>query len=195
MFVKTKAKAVIIAGIIVAFLVVAALSWLGVNSPEVLKRMEVLIQSHGYAGVFVSTVIAGSIIPFGSPIIVALAAGFGLDVASLGLTAATGYTLGVLTSYVPAWLFGEHYVKKKMGEGEFKKYVESWNKHGYKLCVLFSLIPGFPVDLLALVCGCLHTKAELFIPICWFTLMIQFLLCGWIRQFLGERILPMTFLP
>jgi len=190
MSMKNKAKTFIIAGIIVTLLAVAVASWLSGSNPEVLRRIEVLIQSYGYAGVFISTIIAGSIIPFGSPIIVASAAGFGLDITILALTAATGYTLGVLTSYVPAWLFGERYVKKKIGEESFQQYVESWNKHSYKLCVLFSLIPGFPVDLLAFVCGCLHTKSKLFIPICWFTLLIQFLLCGWIGQIIGVHVLP-----
>ena len=190
LFRENKVKAFLIVGIITALLVVAVASWLGGSNPEVLRRIEALIKSYGYTGVFVSTIVAGSVIPFGSPIIVGCAAGFGLDVPTLALIAATGYTLGVLTSYVPAWLFGERYVKRKVGEEAFQQYVESWNKYGYKLCVLFSLVPGFPVDLLALACGCFHTKAKFFIPICWFTLLIQFLLCGWIGRFVGVHILP-----
>ena len=185
-----KAKTFIIIGIIIALIVIAIASWLGVTNPEFLKQAKIIIQSYGYFGIFILTIIAGSIIPFGSPIIVAIAAGFGLDILTLALISATGYTLGVLTSYIPAWFFGERYVKKKIGEELFNEYVESWNKNGYKLCVLFSIIPGFPIDLLALVCGCFHTKSIFFIPICWFTLLIQFCICGYIGSFLGIHMLP-----
>jgi membrane protein YqaA with SNARE-associated domain len=188
MFIRS--KALVIAGIIVALIVVLVASWLSWNNPEVLRRVKVLIESYGYTGVFISTIIAGTIIPFGSPIIVASASGFGLNIIKLALIATTGYTLGVLTSYVPAWIFGERYIKKKMGKRSFQQYFESWNKHGYKLCVLFSLIPGFPVDLLALACGTFHTESRLFIPICWITMLVQFLFYGWIGATIGSRILP-----
>ncbi|MEM3406239.1 MAG: VTT domain-containing protein [Nitrososphaerota archaeon] len=185
-----KAKTFIIAGIILALLILTLTSWLSGANPEFLRRIKALIQNYGYFGIFISTIIAGSIIPFGSPIIVASAASFGLDILKLALISATGYTIGVLTSYIPAWFFGEYYVKKKVGEELFNKYVESWNKNGYKLCVLFSIIPGFPVDILALISGCFRTKAIFFIPICWCTLLIQFYICGHIGSFLGIHMLP-----
>jgi len=188
--VKRKAKIFTFAGIVVALLGVLVVTWLSGSNPEVLVQMKSLIRQYGYFGVFFSTIIAGSVVPFGSPIIVASAAGFGLDVTSLALTAATGYTLGVLTSYVPAWLFGERFVKKKMSEKAFQLYVETWNRHGYKLCALLSFIPGFPVDLLALVCGCFHTRAKWFLPVCWVSLLVQFLLCGYIGRLIGVRVLP-----
>jgi membrane protein YqaA with SNARE-associated domain len=160
-------------------------SWLCESNPEVLRQIKALVQSYGYTGVFISTIIAGSIIPLGSPIIVGSAVAFGLNITSLALIAATGYTLGASISYVLAWLLGESYVKNKIGEETFQRYAKIWNKYGYKLSALFSFIPRFPIDLLAFVCGCLRTKAKFFIPICWLALLIQFLLCGLIGQFLG----------
>ena len=188
--IERKAKIFIFLGIIVALIIFMAVSWLSGSRPEVIKQIASIIHQYGYFGVFLSTIIAGSIIPFGSPIIVATGAGFGLNIVALAFIAATGYTLGVLTSYLPAWVFGGRYVKRKMGEEVFRHYVESWNKHGYKLCALLSFIPAFPVDLLALVCGCFHTKAKWFLPICWMALLIQFLLCGLIGQFIGLHIFP-----
>ncbi|MEM3507129.1 MAG: VTT domain-containing protein [Candidatus Bathyarchaeia archaeon] len=181
-----KAKAYIIFGIIIGILAIAG-AWLSRDNLRVFKQ--IVVQDYGYIGILISTIIAGSIIPFGSPIIVATTAAFGLNITNLALVASTGYTLGVLTCYIPAWLFGEAYVKKKVGEETFQKYSEIWNKYGYKLSMLFSVIPGFPVDLLALICGCFHTKAKFFIPICWFALFIQFLICGIIGQFLGVYLL------
>jgi len=116
-----KAKNFIIIGIIIALIVIAIASWLSGTNPEFLKQAKIIIQGYGYFGIFILTIIAGSIIPFGSPIIVATAAGFGLDILTLALISATGYTLGVLTSYIPAWFFGEYYVKKKIGEELFNK--------------------------------------------------------------------------
>lgn len=184
-----RARALTLAGIIIALLGALAVAWLSKENPQAIAVVKSLVHEHGLAGVFVATIIAGSVVPFGSPIIVAYAAGFGLDVLALALTAATGYTLGTLTSYVPAWIFGERYVRRKIGEEAFKEYAESWNKYGYKLCVLFSLIPGFPVDLLALVCGSLHTKAKWFLPACWITLFVQFLVCAWLGRTVGSWIL------
>jgi len=66
MFRKNKVKVFLIAGIITALLVVAVASWLSGSNPEVLRRIEALIKSYGYTGVFASAIVAGSIIPFGS---------------------------------------------------------------------------------------------------------------------------------
>jgi len=187
--VRRKAKIFIFAGIAVALVSVLVATWLSGNNPELLAQAESLIRQYGFFGVFFSTIIAGSVIPFGSPLIVAYAAAFGLNVFALALTAATGYTLGVLTSYIPAWLFGEEYVKKKMGEKNFQVYVETWNKYGYKLCAVLSFIPGFPVDLLAFVCGCFRTRVKWFLPLCWVSLLVQFLLCGYVGQWIGIYVL------
>lgn len=185
---RGKAKAFIIVGVVVTLLIVLVATWLGRDNPQAVAQVEGLVKKYGYAGVFTSTVIAGSIIPFGSPIIVGCAVGLGLDVVAVAFTAATGYTLGVLTSYVPAWLLGEHYVVKRMGREAFEEYATSWNRRGYLLCVLFSLVPGFPVDLLALMCGCFHTRARWFIPVCWLTLLVQFVLCGWLGGLVGSLV-------
>ena len=166
------------------------ITWLSATNPAFILQIKELLLQYGYVGVFLSMILAGSVIPFGSPIIVAYAAGFGLQILPLAFTAATGYTVGLLTSYIPAWFFGKHYIKKKMSEETFQNYVETWNRYGYKLCVLLSIIPGFPVDLLALVSGCFQMKMKWFLPICWVTLLIQFLLCGFIGQAIGIHILP-----
>jgi len=108
-----KAKTFIIAGIILALLILTLASWLSGINPELLRRIKALIQNYGYFGIFILTIIAGSIIPFGSPIIVASAAGFGLDILKLALISATGYTLGVLTSYIPALVFWRILCKKE----------------------------------------------------------------------------------
>jgi membrane protein YqaA with SNARE-associated domain len=188
-----KAKIFILTGLVAALIIIMLVGWLSISNPEVVARLGDLILQHGYFGVFFSTIIAGSVIPFGSPIIVAVAAGFGLNIPTLALIAATGYTLGVLTSYIPAWLLGEKYVKRKMGEEKFLSYVEAWNRYGYKICALLSFMPGFPVDLLALICGCFHTKAKWFLPISWTALLAQFIICGYIGQLIAKYILPPNF--
>jgi Na+/proline symporter len=75
-----KVKAILFVGVIVALLVVLVVAWLGKENPQAITAIEDLVHRYGLTGVFASTVIAGSIVPFGSPIIVACAAGFGLDI-------------------------------------------------------------------------------------------------------------------
>jgi membrane protein YqaA with SNARE-associated domain len=181
-------KAFIIAGIVVVLLGVLMVTWLNLENPQIISIVKDIVQRFGLVGVFAATIVSGSVIPFGSPIIVGCAAGFGLNVQASALIASTGYTLGVLTSYVPAWILGERYVKKKMSPETFQRYAESWNRRGYKLCVLFSLVPGFPVDLLAVICGCFHTKAKYFLPLCWVTLTVQFTICAWLGKLVGSWI-------
>lgn len=67
-----------------------------------------------------------------------------------------------VTSYVLALFLGEKYVSKRMTRETFQSLASEWNRKGYVLCVVFSQVPVFPVDLLALVCGMLKTKPLLF---------------------------------
>jgi hypothetical protein len=60
---KNKDKALIIAWIILGLLAIMSTSWLCESNPEVLRQIKALVQSYGYTGVFISTIIAGSIIP------------------------------------------------------------------------------------------------------------------------------------
>ena len=188
--VNKKAKAVIVAGIVVALLGFLAVTWIIKENPDVIAFVENVVEKYGLVGVFAATIIAGTIIPAGSPIVVASASGFGLALVPLTLVAASGYTLGTATCYALAYFLGEKYVLKHMSKETFESLASEWNRKGYILCVFFSLIPGFPVDLLAIVCGMLKTKPLLFFTICWITLAFQFAICAWLGKMVGSWLLP-----
>jgi len=188
--VNKKAKAVIVAGIVVALLGVLAVTWTLKENPPVLALVKDIVEKYGLLGVFAATILAGTIIPAGSPIIVASTSGFGLALVPLALVAASGYTLGTATCYALAYFLGEKYVLKHMSPETFQSLASEWNRKGYMLCVVFSLVPGFPVDLLAIVCGILKTKPLLFFTICWITLTVQFAICAWLGKLVGFWLLP-----
>lgn len=58
-----------------------------------------LLIDWGYAGIFLSALLAGSILPFSSELVLAALVGMGLDPTIALLCAATGNTVGGLTCY------------------------------------------------------------------------------------------------
>lgn len=168
---------------------VLAINWMSRENPQIIAVVKEAVEKYGLPGVFAATLIAGTVVPVGSPIVVAYASSFGLPPIPLTLVASSGYTLGMAASYALAYFLGEKYVSKRMSQETFQSLASEWNRKGYVLCVVFSLVPGFPVDLLALVCGMLKTKPLLFFTLSWITLTAQFALCAWLGKLIGQWLL------
>jgi len=133
-----------------------------------------MINSYGLIGVFVATIIAGTVVPLGSPAIVAFAAGFGIPIAPLIVVASVGYTLGVTINYYLARIMGTKYIERKVSKEKLEGMVRRWKRWGILLLIVFGLVPGLPIDLLALVCGLLKTKIIYFLLISFSTRITQF---------------------
>lgn len=142
--------------------------------PYVILWIKGLISGYGLMGVFVATIIAGTVIPLGSPAIIAFAAGFGMPVVPLIIVASVGYTIGVTVNYSLARIIGIKYIERKVSEEKLEDMVRRWKKWGTPLLIVFGLVPGLPIDLLALVCGLLKTKIVYFLLISFSTRTVQF---------------------
>lgn len=73
--------------------------------------VQILIQ-WGYAGIFLSALLAGSILPFSSELVLAALVGMGLNPTWALLCAATGNTIGGLTCYAMGLLGKVEWIEK-----------------------------------------------------------------------------------
>ena len=146
--------------------------------PDIILFIKGLINSYGLIGVLVVTIIAGTVIPMGSPAIVASAAGFGMPMVPLIIVASIGYTIGVTINYYLARTVGIGYVEKRVSKETLEDLMRRWNKWGTPLLIGFGLVPGLPIDLLALVCGLLRMKIIYFLLISFSTRIVQYAACA-----------------
>jgi len=77
------------------------------------------------------TIIAGTIIPIGSPVIVAAANTFGLPVIPLAVVATVGFTIGITINYYVAYFLGRPYVIKKVSR-QIGRSNEAVEQMGYR---------------------------------------------------------------
>jgi len=136
--------------------------------------------TYGLLGIFIATIIAGTIIPLGSPALVAAAALFGVNPIALIIVATVGFTIGMIINYVLAYQLGRPYIEKKMSATDLQEMTFVWKKWGWIIYVIFGAIPVLPVELLAFICGFLKTRLLTFIILSFiprlfvFTILVYF---------------------
>ena len=128
------------------------------SESQFMINLEEMFLSYGIYGIFIATVIAGTIIPLGSPALVAAAALFGVNPLTLIIVSTSGFTLGMLINYYLAFKLGRPYIEKKMTKNELNEMTFVWKKWGWIIYVIFGAIPVLPVELLSFICGFLKTK-------------------------------------
>lgn len=171
----TKALALsIVIGVAICIIGIYLVSVLIQERPGVILWIKGLISEYGLMGVFVATIIAGTVVPLGSPAIIAFAAGFGMPVVPLTIVASVGYTIGIAVNYSLARIVGIKYVERKVSKKQLEGMMRRWNKWGTPILIVFGLVPGLPIDLLALACGLLKTKIVYFLLISLSTKVVQF---------------------
>ena len=69
------------------------------SDSQFMINLEEMFLSYGIYGIFIATIIAGTIIPLGSPALIAAAALFGVEPLNLILVSSSGFTLGMLINY------------------------------------------------------------------------------------------------
>src|SRR3990172_4798394 len=84
-----------------------------VAATPLFSNMETFFINYGLAGIFLATILAGTIIPLGSPALVAVAAFF-IDPIPLILVASIGFTIGMTINYALAYKLGRNFVAKRM---------------------------------------------------------------------------------
>ena len=146
--------------------------------------MGVFFTNYGLAGIFLATILAGTIVPLGSPALVALAAFF-IDPIPLILTASTGFTIGMTINYALAYKLGRPFVAKRMDPEHLDQITRAWNKWGLAIYIIFGLIPVLPVELLSFICGLFKTRVSTFLLLSFIPRLIVFTLIVYFGQYIG----------
>jgi len=118
-----------------------------------------------YLGVFIISLIGTSTIflPFPSYIIIALAAGLGLNPFLVGVAAGLGSAFGELTGYFIG-VGGEKVIEKKTKKEPrlVKKFMQLFRRYGFPIIVVTAAIP-FPFDAIGIVCGAINYDVKKFL--------------------------------
>jgi len=142
---------------------------------------------YGYLGIFLISLSCVTILfplPWEA---VVIAAGATMDPLLVGLVAATGATIGELSSYLVGYL-GKRIIVDKYSEKYTK--AESWMKrYGGFAVFLFALLPIFLFDLIGIVAGASRFPLWKFIIACFVGRLIRCLL----EAYLGHGVF--SFLP
>ncbi len=173
-----------VAGIII----IGLLKAFNVAEAPLFSSMEAFFLDYGLAGIFLATIIAGTIVPLGSPALVVAAALFGVNPILLILVATTGFTIGMTINYASAYRLGRPYVSKKISPAHIEQVSRAWSKWGWIIYTVFGLIPVLPVEVLAFICGLLKTRLLIFITLSFMPRLIVFTLLAYFGQSMGAWI-------
>jgi membrane protein YqaA with SNARE-associated domain len=140
--------------------------------------------NYGLLGIFLATILAGTIVSLGSPALVAVAAFF-INPIPLILTASIGFTLGMTINYALAYKLGRPFVSKRMNPVHLNQITHAWSKWGLIIYVIFGLTPILPVELLSFICGLLKTRVFIFLLLSFIPRLIVFSLIVFFGQQVG----------
>jgi membrane protein YqaA with SNARE-associated domain len=185
-YVRTSIKLAIIltvAGLVVIWL----LKVFNVAATPFFANMGDFFADYGLFGIFFATVLAGTVVPIGSPALVFVASFF-IEPISLILVASVGFTIGMTINYALAYKLGRPYVTKKMDPEHLEQITRLWGKWGLVIYVIFGLTPVLPVELLAFVCGLLKTRLSTFLILSFFPRLIVFALIVYFGSYIGAWI-------
>lgn len=143
------------------------------NDPEQLNEYIRTIVSYGIPGVFLITIISGTVLPLGTPAIIAIASGAGVNKVALVIVSSAGFTIGCSINYIVAYKLGEPFIKKRWEE-QYNDIIKWWNKYGTFIFVVFAFVPLMPVDLFAIFCGLFKMKPSFFVGVSFFGKLVTF---------------------
>jgi membrane protein YqaA with SNARE-associated domain len=181
----------IILGLILLAIGIAAILILKIvdtSNMQVFSDAKSFVEGYGLLGIFIATIIAGTIIPLGSPALVVAAASFGINPLSLALVATVGFTMGISINYFLAYRLGRPYIIKKLGVEKMEEATLLWSRWGWILYVLFGVIPFLPVEFLALICGLLKTRVETFLILSFIPRFLVFSVLAYFGETVGNWI-------
>ena len=172
-----------IAGLIVIWL----LKVFNVAATPLFANLQTFFINYGLAGIFLATILAGTIVPLGSPALVAVAALF-IDPIPLILVASIGFTIGMTINYALAYKLGRPFVAKRMEPEHLDQIMHAWSKWGLVIYVIFGLTPVLPVELLSFICGLLKTRVSTFLLLSFIPRLIVFTLIVFFGRYIGAWI-------
>ena len=165
---------------IAGLIVIGLLKFFDVAGTQMFSDISGFFLNYGLLGIFFVTIVAGTIVPLGSPALVVAAALFGINPVLLVFTTTLGFTIGMTINYVLAYRLGRPYVQKRVSPEYLEEVTRYWNKYGWIIYIVFGLIPVLPVELLAFICGFLKTRITTFLILSFiprlviFAILVQF---------------------
>jgi len=165
---------------IAGLIVIGLLKFFDVAGTQMFSDIGGFFLNYGLLGIFFVTIVAGTIVPLGSPALVVAAALFGINPVLLVFTTTLGFTIGMTINYVLAYRLGRPYVQKRVSPEHLEEMTRYWNKYGWIIYIIFGLIPVLPVELLAFICGFLKTRITTFLILSFiprlviFAILVQF---------------------
>ena len=172
-----------IAGLIVIWL----LKVFNVAATPLFANLQTFFMNYGLAGIFLATILAGTIVPLGSPALVAVAALF-IDPIPLILVASIGFTIGMTINYALAYKLGRNFVAKRVEPEHLNQITRAWSKWGLVIYVIFGLTPILPVELLSFICGLLKTRVSTFLLLSFIPRLIVFTVIVYFGRYIGTWI-------
>jgi membrane protein YqaA with SNARE-associated domain len=169
-------------------IVIGLMKVFNIAATPLFSNMGLFFTNYGLAGIFFATILAGTIVPVGSPALVAAAALFGVNPILLVIVASVGFTLGMTINYGLAYRLGRPYVIKRMAPEHLEQMTRLWSKWGLAVFVVFGLIPVLPVELLSFICGLLKTRVFTFLVLSLVPRLIVFSLIVVFGQTIGAWI-------
>jgi len=156
-----------------------------VGSSQFFGDLKAFVAEYGLVGIFFATILAGTVVPLGSPALVVAAALFGVPKVPLVIVATTGFTIGMLVNYGLAYYLGRPYVRKKVSVEKLEDVIHVWERWGWLLYTVFGLIPVLPVELLAFICGLLKTRLDVFLVLSFVPRLVVFIILAYFGEYVG----------
>jgi membrane protein YqaA with SNARE-associated domain len=182
-------KSAIKAGIIftvVGLLVLFTMKFTDIGNSQLFADTKTFVLQNGLLGIFFITILAGTLLPMGSPGLVVAAALFGLPKIPLIIVATTGFTIGLLVNYALAYYLGRPYVTKRLSAPRIEEIARTWSKWGWILYTIFGLIPVLPVEVLSFVYGLFKTRLDMFVILSFVPRLIVFTLMAYFGEYMGS---------
>jgi membrane protein YqaA with SNARE-associated domain len=158
---------------------------LNVGNTQLFLDAKAFVRDYGFVGIFCATILAGTIVPLGSPALVTVAASFGLHPIPLTLVATVGFTIGMTINYGLAYRLGRPYVMRKVGVNRLEEIKCLWDKWGWIIYTIFGFVPFLPVELLALFCGLLKTRLATFLVLSFAPRLVVFTVLAHFGEHIG----------
>jgi len=178
-------KSSLVLGAIVAVIGIIMLFFLksiNVGSTWYVSDARAFVANYGLVGIFLITILAGTLIPMGSPALVVAAALLGLPKIPLILASTSGFTVGMMANYAIAYYLGRPFVTKRISEGRFMEITRLWSRFGWILYTIFGLIPVLPVELLSLICGMVKARLGTFLILTFTSRLIIFTILAYFGE-------------
>jgi len=172
---------------VAAIILIWLLKVFNVAATPLFSDMGTFFANYGLIGIFIVTVLAGTVVPLGSPALVAAASMF-VDPVPLIIVASAGFTVGMTINYILAYKLGRPYVEKRMSAEHFDEIARLWSKWGLVIYVFFGLTPVLPVELLSFICGLLKTRVPTFLLLSFLPRLLVFTIVAYFGKYIGAWI-------